>query len=104
MISSAPDLLLFARALFDGHLISVEMLKTMLTPGLEDYGCGLWIASLDAGSRKYRFAQRPGRIMGANTLLLQFLDNPINIILLGNTNRTDTDKLGFALAKQILAA
>ncbi len=40
---------------------------------------------------------------GANTLLLQLLDDALNIILLGNTNLVDTDKLGFQLAKQILA-
>lgn len=75
----------------------------MLTPGLEEYGFGLWVASLDVNGKKYRFAQRPGRIMGANTLLLQLLEYPLNIILLGNTNLADTDLLGFSIAKQVLA-
>jgi hypothetical protein len=75
----------------------------MLIPGLDDYGYGLWVASFEVNGKRYRFAQRPGRIMGANTLLLQLLDDPLNIILLGNTNLTDTDLLGFSLAKQVLA-
>ena len=103
MISSASDLLVFSGGLFGGRLLSPEGLRTMLAPGLEDYGCGLWIATLEVKGKKHRFGQRPGRIMGANTLLLQFLDDPLNIILLGNTNVADTDKLGFALARQILA-
>ena len=103
MTSTTSDLFTFSRALFGGQLVSAEWLQRMLTPGLEDYGFGLWIATLDVKGKKHRFAQRPGRIMGANTLLLQFLDDPLNILLLGNTNLADTDRLGFGIARQLLA-
>ena len=102
MTSCASDLLVFSRALFGGKLLSAGGLKTLLTPELEDYGCGLWIATLEVNGKKHRFAQRPGRIMGANTLLLKFLDDPLVIILLGNTNLADSDKLGFDLARKVL--
>lgn len=104
MTSTTSDLLKFSQALFGGRLVSSAWLDKMLTPGLEDYGFGLWIASLDVNGKKHRFAQRPGRIMGANTLLLHFLDAQLDIILLGNTNLADTDKLGFGLAKMVLGA
>lgn len=102
MTSTTSDLLNFSKALFGGKLVPPAWLQQMLTPGLEEYGFGLWIANLDVKGKKYRFAQRPGRIMGANTLLLHFLDEPLNIILLGNTNLADTDGLGFGLAREIL--
>jgi D-alanyl-D-alanine carboxypeptidase len=102
MTSTASDLLTFSRALFERRLVPAALLEAMLTPGLDQYGFGLWIATLDVNGRKRLFAQRPGQIMGANTLLLQFLDDSLNIILLGNTNLTDTDHLGFGLAKAVL--
>lgn len=104
MTSTAADLLRFAQAVFQGHLLTGPALTELLTPGLEDYGFGLWIGKLEAKGKTYRFAQRPGRIMGANTLLLQLLEDPLTIILLGNTNLADTDGLGFALAKQVLSS
>ncbi|GAA3753249.1 serine hydrolase domain-containing protein [Terriglobus aquaticus] len=104
MTSTTADVLKFAQALFHGNLIPGPALAELLTPGLEDYGFGLWIGTLEANGRKYHFAQRPGRIMGANTLLLQLLDEPLTVILLGNTNLTDTDRLGFDIAKQVLTS
>ncbi len=103
MTSRASDLLAFARALYGGRLVRPDLLEAMLTPGLGGYGFGLWVRSFDLGGRTHRYAQRPGRIMGANTLLLQFLDDPLNIILLGNTNLADVDRLGLAIARQVLA-
>ncbi len=70
--------------------------------GLDEYGFGQWVAELDAGGRKHRFARPPGRIMGANTLLLQLLDDDVTIMILANTNLVDTDELGFAIARQVL--
>ncbi len=102
LYSTADDLLAFANALYGGRLIPPARLQTLLTPGLDDYGCGLWVASLDVDGRKHRFAQRPGQIMGANTLLLRMLDDDVTIIILANTNLVDTDRLGFHIARQVL--
>lgn len=100
MYSQTGDLLIFASALYGGRLIGAEQLAAMLTPGLDDYGFGLWIASLKVGAARHRFAQRPGSIMGANTTLLHRL----TIVILGNTNIADIDAFGFDIARRMLAA
>jgi CubicO group peptidase (beta-lactamase class C family) len=102
MYSTAGDLLAFAEGLYGNRLISPAKLTALLTPGLEEYGFGLWISTLDVNGSKHRFAQRPGRIIGANTLLLRMLDDDVTIVILANTNLVDTDKLGFQIAKHVI--
>lgn len=102
MHSSADDLLAFAEALYGKRLIAGDQLDALLTPGLDEYGFGLWVSALEVDGRKHRFAQRPGQIMGANTLLLRLLDDGITIVILANTNLVDTDRLGFQIARRVL--
>ena len=102
MYSTTTDLATFARALYGGRLLRPASLERMLKPGLDDYGYGLWVATHKIGGRPHRFAQRPGRIMGANVLLLRYLDDDLTIVVLGNTNLADTDKFGFFIGKAVL--
>ncbi len=102
--STADDLLLFADALYGHRLLPASRLEAMLTPGLDEYAFGQWVAKLEAGGGEHRFAQRPGRIMGANTLLLRLLEDDVTIVILANTNLVDTDRLGFRIAKEVLRA
>jgi D-alanyl-D-alanine carboxypeptidase len=102
MYSTVDDLLRFARALYDERLLKKDTLSAMLKPGLEEYAFGQWVASMEVNGQRHRFAQRPGRIMGANTLLLRMLDDNITVVILANTNLVDTDDLGFSLARQVL--
>ena len=104
MASTAADLLVFANALYGGGLLAADPLKALLTPGLDEYGFGLWVSDMKVGDGRRRFAQRPGRIMGANTLLLRMLDDDVTVILLANTNEVDTDAFGFSLARRALGA
>jgi len=104
LYSTCDDLLKFSNALYGGRLISEKSLRALLSPGLDEYGFSQWVSTLDVGGRKHRFAQRPGRIMGANTLLLRMLDDDVTIIILGNTNLVDTDHLGFQIARHILSS
>lgn len=104
LYSTCDDLLKFSDALYGGRLMSARSLQALLTPGLDEYGFGQWVSTLDVGGQKHRFAQRPGRIMGANTLLLRMLDDDLTIVVLGNTNLVDTDRVGFTLAKRLLGA
>jgi D-alanyl-D-alanine carboxypeptidase len=97
MYSSADDLLAFSRALFGGRLLSAESLRLMLTPGLDDYGYGLWVPTVEVGGARHRVAQRPGRIMGANVVLLRYLDDDLTVIVLGNTNTTDIDAFAYLI-------
>lgn len=103
MYSDAADLLAFARALYEGdRLLDAKMRATLLTPMLDEYGCGLWVSDFKVAGKPRRFAQRPGSIMGANALLMRFLDDRLTIILLGNTNLADTDRFGFRIARHLL--
>lgn len=102
MYSTARDVLAFASALFGGRLLGPESLALMLTPGLDDYGYGLWVASPDINGRPRRIAHRPGSIMGANSVLLRFLDDDLTIVVLANSNATDLDAFAFAISRSVL--
>jgi CubicO group peptidase (beta-lactamase class C family) len=102
MYSTADDLLAFARALYGGRLLRPATLRAMLTPGLGEYGYGLWVATQDIAGAKHRYAQRPGRIMGANVLLLRYPDDDVTVVILGNTNLADTDAFGYFIGRTVI--
>ena len=91
MYSTVADLLIFADALYGGRLTKPESLEKLLTPGLDDYGYGLWSYSFTRDGKKYKVAKRPGSVMGANGVLYRLIDRNATIVLLSNTNRTDLD-------------
>lgn len=91
MYSTATDLADFADALYGGRLIGHEMLARMLTPGLDDYGYGLWSYTITRDGRQHRVAKRPGSVMGANAVLYRLLDRDTTVTILANTNRADLD-------------
>lgn len=100
MYSTAADLLKFANALFGAKLLKLETLNRMLTPGLNNYGYGVWIAYWDLGNgKKIRAVERPGGIIGANGVLFHILNKDTTIIILSNTNRTDLDDFPLQIAK-----
>ena len=43
-----------------------------------------------------------GSVMGANTLLLRFLDDDLTVVILSNTNATDIDAFGFFVGRAAL--
>ena len=102
MVSTTGDLATFAAALFGGKLLKPESLRAMLKPGLDDYGYGIWIADAKVGERKTPVAHRPGRIMGANTVLLRYLDEDVTVVILGNTNLADLDAFAFLIGKTLI--
>lgn len=102
LVSTAPDLLKFADALYGGRLIGPGMLERMLAPGLDDYGYGLWSYSFRRGGRTYRVAKRPGRIMGANAVLYRLFDDGTTIVLLANTNLVDLDAFAQHIADTLV--
>ncbi|UJH91710.1 beta-lactamase family protein [Antarcticibacterium sp. 1MA-6-2] len=85
MYSSPPDLLKFSNALFGLKLINKENLDLMLTPGLDDYGYGVWIK----GKGDERVMERYGSIMGLNAVWMRHLNKSTTIIILSNTNLTN---------------
>ncbi len=102
MYSTTADLLKFSNALFGSKLLKSETLSLMLKSGLDDYGYGLWAATVDIKGKPHRIAHRPGSIMGANTVLLRFLNDDLTIIILGNTNATNIDAFSFLIGRTLI--
>ncbi len=98
MYSCTSDLIKLSNALFSFKLIKKESLDLMLTPGLDEYGYGVWIR----GNGDLKVMERFGRIMGANTVWTQFLNKDITIILLSNTNLTDLGRFAMVVGKEII--
>ena len=102
MYSTTADLLKFSNALFGYKLLKPDTLSLMLKSGLDDYGYGLWVASIEVRGKQYRIAHRPGSIMGANVVLLRFLDEDLTIIILSNTNATNIDAFSFLIGRSLI--
>jgi D-alanyl-D-alanine carboxypeptidase len=64
MYSTVDDVLAFSNALFEAKLLKKETLALMVTPGLDDYGYGVWSYETQIGGKKHRVVKRPGQIMG----------------------------------------
>ena len=103
MYSTVDDVLAFADALFGARLIDRDSLERLLTPGLDDYGYGLWVYETRVGDGKLRVAKRPGRIMGAQAQLYRFLDRDLTVVVLANNDRTDLDEFVAKIGRAALA-
>lgn len=97
MYSSPKDLLKFSNALYGLKLISKKSLDLMLTPGLDNYGYGVWVKGLDGKRRMERY----GQIMGINAVWMKFLNRPITIIILSNTNVANLGELAFGIEMNV---
>ena len=102
LYSTARDVLAFSNALFGGKLIKQETLALMTTPGLDDYGYGVWAYETKVGDRKLRVVKRPGQIMGAQSQLYRFLDEDVTVIILSNTGNTDLDEFVAEIGKRVV--
>lgn len=102
MYSTTGDLARFADALYGGRLLKPETLAKMLTPGLDEYGYGLWVWDQKGDGRPFRAAVRFGSIMGANGVLYRILSDDMTIVVLGNTNTTDSGAFADHLARAAL--
>lgn len=104
MYSTVDDVMRFADALFGGRLVGPGTLRLMLTPGLDDYGYGLWSYTVARGGKRWRVAKRPGTMMGANAVLYRLIDRPATIVILANTNRVDLDVFAQYVADLLISA
>ena len=100
LYSTVDDVLTFSNALFGASLINRDSLARLTTPGLDDYGYGLWVYET---RDKLRVAKRPGRIMGAQAQLYRFLDRDLTVVILSNTANTDLDVFVARIGKAALA-
>lgn len=101
MYSTVGDLAKFSRALYGEKLISQRTLEAMKTPRMDDYGYGVWAYDMTIGEKKHRVVKRPGRIMGANSMLFHMPGDDVTIIMLANTDATDLDEFAAAIARHI---
>lgn len=102
MYSTAEDLLKFSNALFGGKLVKQETLDLMITSGLGNYGYGVWIDAGNLGGKTIRDVRRPGRIMGAQTMLIYYLNTDLTVVVLSNAGTTNPDDFAFNIGDRIL--
>lgn len=97
MYSTAADLRTFADALFSGKLLKPDSLASMLNPGLDDYGLGVWVKGRYVGGKPDKVFERYGSILGANCLVSHALGADVTVILLSNSNATDLGQFSIQL-------
>jgi D-alanyl-D-alanine carboxypeptidase len=102
MYSTANDILKFSNALFALKLLKRETLALMIKPGLDDYGYALWSYEFTLNNKKHAVVKRPGRIMGAQSMLFHMLDEDVTIIILSNTDATNLDEFVSEIAKRVI--
>lgn len=104
MYSTVHDVLVFSNALFGAKLLKKETLALMVTPGLDDYGYGLWAYETKINGKKHRVVKRPGQIMGAQSQLYHFLDEDVTVIILSNTGTTSLDEFVAEIGKRVVGS
>lgn len=89
MYANAEDLGVFTRAIYDGTLLQETSIRQLTTtqPITRGYGMGLWVDYPRYNKVVTEVTNRYGRIWGHNTLITQFLEEDISVIVLANTNR-----------------
>jgi CubicO group peptidase (beta-lactamase class C family) len=102
MYSTVSDLDKFSESLFSGKLLKDESLNLMLTPGLENYGYGLWVYYLELNGRKYKVIKRPGDIMGTRAMFVYLPEESLSIIMLANTDSADLDDFSYQLITKLI--
>lgn len=103
MYSTANDLLLFSNALFGRKLLKQASLDEMFVSGLDEYGYGVWVyKDYTIKKKNYTIVKRPGRIMGAQSMLFHILEEDATIIILSNTGTTSLDDLAAKIATKII--
>lgn len=102
MYSTSDDLLKFANALYGNGILSRSSLEALVTPGLDDYGFGLWIDALKVGDKTILAYRRPGQIMGAQSMLIHYQGADITVIVLSNGGTTSPDDFAFAIGRKLL--
>ena len=80
-----------------------ETLNKMFTPGLDEYGYGVWVyENYGINNKKFKIVKRPGQIMGAQGMLFHIIEDGSTIIILSNTGTTSLDDFAAKIAKKII--
>lgn len=103
MYSTAQDLLKFSNALFYKKFLTQDSLDQMFVSGLDEYGFGVWVyENYDITGRKYKIVKRPGRIMGAQSMLFHILEDNSTIVILSNTGNMSLDEFAASTAPKVV--
>lgn len=102
MYSTAHDVLRFSNALFGLKLLRRDTLALMTKPGLDDYGYGVWRYESRFNKKTHTVVKRPGRIMGAQSMLFHLLNEDLTIIILANVDTTNLDEFAAEIGKRIM--
>ena len=103
MYSTADDILKFSDALFALKLLRQETLNQMFTPGLDEFGLGVWVhLKYEINHKMFTIVKRPGGIMGAQAMLFHIIEDGSTIIILSNTGTVNLDDLAAEIARQII--
>jgi CubicO group peptidase (beta-lactamase class C family) len=84
--STVEDLYKWDQALYENKIMSAEGKRLMFTPGLSNYGYGVFIADQPIGKtdQKTKVIRHSGGINGFNCVLIRLVDKQQTIILLDN--------------------
>jgi D-alanyl-D-alanine carboxypeptidase len=103
MYSTAGDVLKFSNALFGLKLLKRKTLDLMLKPGLDEYGYGVWIyRDYEINGKNYTVVKRPGRIIGAQSMLFHIREADAMIIILSNTDAVSLDEFVAEIGRRLV--
>ena len=98
LYSTTGDLLRWEQGLFGGKILKPESLAKMTTPYKSDYGCGLFIRTVDG----HKLITHGGGIEGFNTSLNYYPDDKLTVIVLGNLSGGAPDQIAGYIGKVAL--
>ncbi len=92
--TSVIDLGKWDQALYDGNLVSAELMQQAFTPNLEDYGFG-WRIDEYAGRTRMHHS---GSTVGFRNFIQRFPDDRLTVIVLSNRRDPEVDPLAEQVA------
>jgi CubicO group peptidase (beta-lactamase class C family) len=97
LYSTTRDLLKWECGLFGGRLLKPASLQKMITPFKNDYGCGLFIATVNGHKR----IEHAGGIQGFNAEVVYWPDEQMTVIVLANLNGSAPNDIAADLAATV---
>ena len=96
MYSTAADLLRLDHALYNNDLLSNKSKELMYTsyPEFNYSGYSVWTYNYPFSNLKSKIMERRGGILGANVVLIRFLETHRTIVILSNNNKFNSDSFG----------
>ncbi len=96
MFSTAEDLLKLDQAMYGDEFLSRKSKELMFKsyPEYNYSGYSVWTYNYPFTPSKPKVMERRGGILGANSVLIRFLDTNKTVIILSNNNRFNPDSFG----------